>query len=202
MAVFGGFFEWLWSLFWSKHIEITIIGLQASGKTSLVNVIGSGQWSEDVVPTVAFNLRQVRKGNVTMKIWDVAPKFRGMWDRYCRGTNAIVYVVDSADSLPTATSELHSLLSIPDLAGVPLLVLANKNDLPGSLPVDDIISRMRLAEIQGRAVSQQDEAQPRHRPCMAHSASPVGHSPILARPSPAVQLTRPGTLVSSSLSRN
>lgn len=30
------------------------------------------QWSEDVVPTVAFNLRKVRKGNVTLKIWDVA----------------------------------------------------------------------------------------------------------------------------------
>ena len=39
---------------------------------SLVNVLGSNQWSEDVVPTVAFNLRQVRKGNVTMKVWDVA----------------------------------------------------------------------------------------------------------------------------------
>ena len=30
------------------------------------------QWSEDVVPTVAFNLRTVKKGNVTLKIWDVA----------------------------------------------------------------------------------------------------------------------------------
>jgi hypothetical protein len=40
--------------------------------TRLVNVLGSDQWSEDVVPTVAFNLRQVRKGNVTMKVWDVA----------------------------------------------------------------------------------------------------------------------------------
>jgi hypothetical protein len=35
--------------------------------TRLVNVLGS-----DLVPTVAFNLRQVRKGNVTMKVWDVA----------------------------------------------------------------------------------------------------------------------------------
>lgn len=33
------------------------------------------QWSEDVVPTVAFNFRKVRKGNVTMKIWDVAGAF-------------------------------------------------------------------------------------------------------------------------------
>ena len=30
------------------------------------------QWSEDVVPTVAFHFRKVRRGNVTMKIWDLA----------------------------------------------------------------------------------------------------------------------------------
>ncbi|KAG5351677.1 hypothetical protein C0989_005270 [Termitomyces sp. Mn162] len=30
------------------------------------------QWSEDVVPTVAFNFRKIRKGNVTLKVWDVA----------------------------------------------------------------------------------------------------------------------------------
>ncbi|KAG6844255.1 hypothetical protein H0H87_008427, partial [Tephrocybe sp. NHM501043] len=29
-------------------------------------------WSEDVVPTVAFNFRKIRKGNVTLKVWDVA----------------------------------------------------------------------------------------------------------------------------------
>jgi len=31
----------------------------------------------------------------------------------------------------TAKSELHELLSKPTLAGIPLLVLGNKNDLPG-----------------------------------------------------------------------
>lgn len=30
------------------------------------------KWSEDVVPTVAFNFRKVRKGNIVLKIWDVA----------------------------------------------------------------------------------------------------------------------------------
>lgn len=56
-------------------------------------------------------------------------------------------------SLPTATSELHALLSLPGLAGVPLLVLANKNDLDGALSVDDMIREMRLAQIGGRVVS-------------------------------------------------
>lgn len=62
---------------------------KASGKTSFVNVMGNGQvryslfrsigrligspqWSEDTVPTVAFHFRKVRKGNVTLKIWDLA----------------------------------------------------------------------------------------------------------------------------------
>jgi ADP-ribosylation factor-like protein 8 len=36
---------------------------------------------------------------------------------------------------------------------VPLLVLANKSDLPGAIGVDEMIRDMRLAEIGGRVVS-------------------------------------------------
>jgi ADP-ribosylation factor-like protein 8 len=56
-------------------------------------------------------------------------------------------------SLSTATSELHALLALPALSAVPLLVLANKNDLPGAVGVDDLIREMRLGEIAGRVVS-------------------------------------------------
>lgn len=45
------------------------------------------------------------------------------------------YVVDAADpdNLSISKSELHDLLSKPSLSGIPLLVLGNKIDLPGSL---------------------------------------------------------------------
>ncbi|KAA1469833.1 Arl8a protein [Dentipellis sp. KUC8613] len=156
-SLFTSFFSWLTSLFFSKTAEISVVGLQASGKTSFVNVIGSGQWSEDVVPTVAFNLRKVRKGNVTLKIWDVAgqPKFRSMWERYCNGVDAVVFVVDSTDhdKFETARFELHSLLNQPSLAGVPLLVLGNKNDLEEHAPVNELIRALELDKITGRPVS-------------------------------------------------
>jgi len=61
--------------------------------------------------------------------------------------------VQQPKSLPTATSELHALLALPALASVPLLVLANKNDLPDAVGVDDLIREMRLGEIGGRLVS-------------------------------------------------
>jgi ADP-ribosylation factor-like protein 8 len=36
---------------------------------------------------------------VTIKLWDIGgqPRFRGMGERYCRGVNSIVFVVDAAD---------------------------------------------------------------------------------------------------------
>ena len=42
-----------------------------------------------------------------------------MWERYCRGVQAIVFVVDSADldSLEAAKEELHTLLAKPSLVG-------------------------------------------------------------------------------------
>ncbi|KZP33591.1 P-loop containing nucleoside triphosphate hydrolase protein [Athelia psychrophila] len=154
---FSHFFSWFSGIFFSKNAELSVVGLQASGKTSFVNVIGSGQWSEDVVPTVAFNYRKVRKGNVTLKIWDVAgqPKFRSMWERYCNGVDAIVFVVDSADKekFETVRFELHQLLGQPNLSGVPLLVLGNKNDIDGHAGVKDLIQALQLDKVQGRPVS-------------------------------------------------
>ncbi|KII86921.1 hypothetical protein PLICRDRAFT_665570 [Plicaturopsis crispa FD-325 SS-3] len=155
--LFSSFLLWFSGLFFSKTAEISVVGLQASGKTSFVNVIGSGQWSEDVVPTVAFNFRKVRKGNVTMKIWDVAgqPKFRSMWERYCNGVDAIIFVVDSGDKekFDAARFELHQLLGEPTLHGVPLLVLGNKNDVDGHASVKELITALQLDKIQGRPVS-------------------------------------------------
>ncbi|KAF9013466.1 Arl8a protein [Cyathus striatus] len=154
---FTSLFHWLSGLFFSKSAELAVVGLQASGKTSFVNVITSGQWSEDVVPTVAFNFRKLRKGNVTFKIWDVAgqPKFRSMWERYCNGVDAIVFVVDSVDQekFNTARFELHQLLSQPTLAGVPLLVLGNKNDIEGHASVKELIKCLHLDKIADRPVS-------------------------------------------------
>jgi ADP-ribosylation factor-like protein 8 len=127
-------------------MELTLVGLQNSGKTTLVNVLASGSYSGDMIPTVGFNMRKVTKGNVTMKLWDIGgqPRFRSMWERYCRGVNAMVFVVDSADldKIESAKTELHNLLQKPLLANIPVLVLGNKNDLPSALTGEQVIEKM------------------------------------------------------------
>ncbi|CAE1225457.1 ARL8 [Acanthosepion pharaonis] len=137
-------------------MELTLVGLQYSGKTTFVNVIASGQFSEDMIPTVGFNMRKITKGNVTIKLWDIGgqPRFRSMWERYCRGVNAIVYMVDAADHDKTEASrnELHNLLDKPQLQGIPVLVLGNKRDLQGALDEKELIDRMNLSAIQDREI--------------------------------------------------
>ncbi|KAJ1643684.1 ADP-ribosylation factor-like protein 8B [Dispira simplex] len=145
-SVLKSLLNWLRSLFFKEEMELTLVGLQNSGKTTLVNVIASGQFNEDMIPTVGFNMRKVTKGRVTMKLWDIGgqPRFRSMWERYCRGVDAIVFVIDSADHVKfnDARVELQKLLEKPQLANIPLLILGNKNDLPEALTIDQLINEM------------------------------------------------------------
>lgn len=38
-AIFQRFLDWLRSLFWKEELELTLVGLQYSGKTTFVSVI-------------------------------------------------------------------------------------------------------------------------------------------------------------------
>nr|XP_032624730.1 ADP-ribosylation factor-like protein 8B [Chelonoidis abingdonii] len=116
----------------------------------------SGQFTEDMIPTVGFNMRKITKGNVTIKVWDIGgqPRFRSMWERYCRGVNAVVYMVDAADleKVEASKNELHSLIDKPQLHGIPVLVLGNKRDLPGALDEKQLIEKLNLSAIQDREI--------------------------------------------------
>ncbi|MGH0129338.1 UNVERIFIED_CONTAM: hypothetical protein FKN15_038564 [Acipenser sinensis] len=156
IALFNKLLDWFKALFWKEEMELTLVGLQYSGKTTFVNVIASGQFSEDMIPTVGFNMRKITKGNVTIKLWDIGgqPRFRSMWERYCRGVSAIVYMVDAADpaKIEASKNELHNLLDKPQLQGIPVLVLGNKRDLTGALDEKELIERMNLSAIQDREI--------------------------------------------------
>ncbi|XP_038627569.1 ADP-ribosylation factor-like protein 8B isoform X2 [Tachyglossus aculeatus] len=89
-------------------------------------------------------------------IWDIGgqPRFRSMWERYCRGVNAIVYMIDAADreKIEASRNELHNLLDKPQLQGIPVLVLGNKRDLPNALDEKQLIEKMNLSAIQDREI--------------------------------------------------
>lgn len=53
-------------------------------------------------------------------------------------------MIDAADQskIEGSRNELHSLLSKPQLEGIPVLVLGNKKDLPGALDEKQLIEQL------------------------------------------------------------
>ncbi|XP_068214380.1 ADP-ribosylation factor-like protein 4A [Palaemon carinicauda] len=84
-------------------------------------------------------------------IWDVGgqEKIRPLWRSYTRCTDGIVFVVDSVDMerLEEARCELHKTARLPENTQVPILVLANKQDLPGAREPTEIERLLGLAEL-------------------------------------------------------
>jgi GTPase SAR1 family protein len=117
-----------------------------------MNVLAAGDTSE-TVPTVGLNVKVVKKGGVTMKMWDLAGQsaYRSEWSRYARGVDAIVFVVDVADSprVAEARRELHRLLEDTTLAATPILIAANKVDISPHMPEQQLIKELNLVRGSG-----------------------------------------------------
>eukprot|EP00904_Undaria_pinnatifida_P005507 jgi/Undpi1/2086/HiC_scaffold_12.g05472.m1 len=135
------------SSFYTRQLEVVLVGLENSGKTTLMNVLASGH-PVDTVPTIGLNVKMIKRGGVQMKCWDIGgqAQYRGEWGRYTRGCDVIVYVVDAhaEEKAALARRELHRLLEDQELASTPLLVLANKVDLEPHMTEDQVIRELNL----------------------------------------------------------
>ena len=78
---------------------------------------------------------------------------RALWRLYAPNTDGLIYVVDSSDRerLAEAHSNLTSLISDEVWKDLPLLLLANKQDLPNSLSLSDVTQQMAMQSIKDRA---------------------------------------------------
>ncbi|KAJ6239057.1 adp-ribosylation factor-like protein [Anaeramoeba flamelloides] len=154
--IFSDFKAWLIRAFWNQEIEVTMVGIQGAGKTTLLRVMAGGSFDEDISPTIGFNTSKFKKGRASIKTWDISGqlKYRKVWERYCKGVNVIVYVVDSNDKkrIKESKKELRELVSKQALKRIPLLVLGNKNDLKKAVPVKKLIELMELDKIKDREV--------------------------------------------------
>ena len=83
-----------------------------------------------------------------MKCWDIGgqEQYRSEWSRYTKGCDVVLYVVDAAapQKLPTARKELHKLLDDGSIGTTPMLVLANKIDLPEHVGEQELIEELAL----------------------------------------------------------
>ncbi|XP_012592770.1 ADP-ribosylation factor-like protein 11 [Microcebus murinus] len=134
--------------------QVVMLGLNSAGKTMLLYKL-KGHSLVETLPTIGFNVEPLEApGHMLLTFWDVGgqTQLRASWKDHLEGTDVLVYVLDSTDEarLPEAVAELTEVLSDPNMAGVPFLVLANKQEAPEALSLREIRNRLGLERFQGR----------------------------------------------------
>ncbi|XP_013863983.1 ADP-ribosylation factor-like protein 11 [Austrofundulus limnaeus] len=138
----------------SSYPQVILMGLDFAGKSTLLAKLLTGMVME-TSPTVGFNAGNLELDKKTsLTLWDVGGQ-RGMrtnWKYYLDDCRALVFVVDSSDStrMPEAHKALKKVLSDERLEGVPLMVLANKKDLPNCMTIREVSKKLDLRSYTDR----------------------------------------------------
>lgn len=131
--------------------RILLLGLDSAGKTSVLYRLKYNQ-PPRTIPTVGYNVEKMQPvDNITFTMWDVGggDKVKPLWRHYFADTKGVVFVVDSVDSsrFQEASFELQRILQDTVLDGVPLVLLANKQDLPGAWSPIEVAEQMGLRTV-------------------------------------------------------
>ncbi|KAM9378668.1 ADP-ribosylation factor-like protein 14 [Phaethornis superciliosus] len=131
-----------------KQANILMLGLDSAGKSTLLYKFRYN----DVfltIPTIGFNVDMIEiEKDFTLTFWDVGgqEKMRQVWCHFLEDTDGLLYVVDSSDKqrLEESKKEFAFVLKNECLKSVPVVVLANKQDLPGALNAEEITRRFHI----------------------------------------------------------
>ncbi|VDI68797.1 Hypothetical predicted protein [Mytilus galloprovincialis] len=116
------------------HCKILLLGLDNAGKTTILYKLKLNEVVSSI-PTLGFNVETVtpHKG-LEFTVWDVGgqERLRTLWSYYFQDTCGLIYVVDSNDRerYEMAREELFRVIESDGMRDVPVVVLANKQDLP------------------------------------------------------------------------
>ncbi|GAB5362701.1 hypothetical protein AAMO2058_000820500 [Amorphochlora amoebiformis] len=133
-----------------KEARILVLGLDNAGKTTCLKQL-SNEKIDTVIPTQGFNIKSLVQDGFKLNVWDIGGQktIRPYWRNYFENTDCLVYVIDSADTkrVEEAGVELNKLLEDDKLQSVPVLILANKQDLISAMKPKDIVKALQLMNI-------------------------------------------------------
>ncbi|CAH8356950.1 unnamed protein product [Eruca vesicaria subsp. sativa] len=147
------------SLFQEPEPRIMFFGLFFTGKSSILHQLKTGEALSKNMPTIGFECGSVKYKNSSFSFFEIEGRslYReiSIWKRYFEKASGFVYVVDSTDrkGIEEAKSFLYRVMdemqgNVPDNA--PVLVYANKHEVPGAMSASEISYKLDLASLRQR----------------------------------------------------
>ncbi|CAG5091719.1 Oidioi.mRNA.OKI2018_I69.PAR.g13212.t1.cds [Oikopleura dioica] len=128
---------------------ILILGLDDAGKTTFLEQTKTkfskeyrGMPLNKITTTVGLNIGKITTQGVKLMFWDLGgqEELQSLWDKYFSDCHGVIFIVDSADPdrLLESKRAFDHVLSFSTLDSAPLLILGNKQDISGCLPILEI----------------------------------------------------------------
>ncbi|XP_062932400.1 ADP-ribosylation factor-like protein 14 [Cynocephalus volans] len=135
----------------TKQARILLLGLDSAGKSTLLYKLKLGK-DITTIPTIGFNVEMIKmEKSLSLTVWDVGgqEKMRTFWGCYYENTDGLMYVVDSTDKqrLEDSRREFEHILKNEHIKNVPVVLLANKQDVPGALTAEDITRMFKVRKL-------------------------------------------------------
>ncbi|MFX1329305.1 MAG: PAS domain S-box protein [Promethearchaeota archaeon] len=138
----------------SEDTKILIFGLTNAGKTTLVNYLKNNMATK-TLPTTYMDISRIVINNLSMFAYDTPgqEKFRSLWKHYLKNQDGLVFVLNIADKevYGAARDLLLKIINLPQMEGLPLLILFNKIDLEEP-NLDLLKNEINVSEIKNRPI--------------------------------------------------
>lgn len=158
------------SFFFRKPPRIFIFGLDNAGKTRLLYKMVEDGKARENVPSLSMEVLNVTISNSIYELWTICggAKIQSLWPTYIeKDVFGIIYVINATERrrMAEVKSALDILLSSDGSQNLPILIYANKQDLPGCMSDSEIIEACDLKPSRNRNIKLQ--------PCSAISGAGI-----------------------------
>jgi len=119
--------------------KISIVGFSGVGKTTTTRLIKSEEIPMQHIPTITGEVATIKIGKLSFYLWDFAgqDQFDFLWEKFIRGSDAVLLMTDSTlENLEKSRYFIE--LTNKAVPYARFAVIANKQDLPNALKIEDI----------------------------------------------------------------
>lgn len=132
--------------------------LRLPGRRRSAAGVGVASGAEEAfapTPTIGFEEQSLDLAGQRCTVYDLGGSRMGrtLWPSYLDEVHGVIFVVDAADAarLGEVKEVLHATLAADVLVGKPVLILCNKQDVPGALAPAQVAEALALHELASSA---------------------------------------------------
>jgi small GTP-binding protein len=142
-------FEKLISPFVHTKLKVALVGEGGVGKTTTLHLLMGKRPPIQYIPTIALSMEVIENihfANYSLVLWDFAgqERFRKLWKLYFQGADIVFLLTDSTLRNILISKDMFTMIR-RNAPHVPIIVIANKQDMPNALD-PSIIERIIGAE--------------------------------------------------------